>query len=343
MRIIKNTAVFLGVISLMIVTCLVPASALIVDEGDFGFELNSYAKYATLVQYSGTDAVVEIPYSYHEYPVKKIAKTAFSGNNNISGIRFSTSVETLDEKAFMNCVGIEQIDIPSFVNKWGKMVFTNCTSLQKVAIYSEMEEIPAYSFAGCRELNHFSIHSDNIHSIGAYAFQDCMALSEADFLTNITSIGYSAFDGTGLKSISLSSELTEIPSYAFANCQSLSYVEISPGVNSIAETAFYNCPRISLGVYTDSYAHQYAIDNNIPFVLLDNVILGDVNADNTVDVADVTRIQQFIAELAEINGVYLKAGDVNNDDIVNIADATAIQMFLAEFNIPYPIGEVMTQ
>jgi hypothetical protein len=68
-----------------------------------------------------------------------------------------------------------------------------------------------------------------------------------------------------------------------------------------------------------------------------------VNADNTVDVADVTRIQQFIAELAEINGVYLKAGDVNNDDIVNIADATAIQMFLAEFNIPYPIGEVMTQ
>lgn len=343
MRIIKNTAVFLGVISLMIVTCLVPASALIVDEGDFGFELNSYAKYATLVQYSGTDAVVEIPYSYHEYPVKKIAKTAFSGNNNISGIRFSTSVETLDEKAFMNCVGIEQIDIPSFVNKWGKMVFTNCTSLQKVAIYSEMEEIPAYSFAGCRELNHFSIHSDNIHSIGAYAFQDCMALSEADFLTNITSIGYSAFDGTGLKSISLSSELTEIPSYAFANCQSLSYVEISAGVNSIAETAFSNCPELTLGVWYGTVGYNYAKLQNIPYVLLDGVKLGDANGDGSVNINDVTTIQRHLAELETLEGIYLHAADANQDGTVDIADATIIQMYLAEYEMEYPIGKIMTQ
>ena len=50
--------------------------------------------------------------------------------------------------------------------------------------------------------------------------------------------------------------------------------------------------------------------------------LGDENHDGSIDVADVTRLIDYI--LGAENGICLDCADVNNDVEVNIADVTAL-------------------
>ena len=88
---------------------------------------------------------------------------------------------------------------------------------------------------------------------------------------------------------------------------------------------------------------SFAVENNIPYVLLDGIMLGDAHADEVIDISDVTYIQRHAAELELLSGIYFKAADVDGNGVVDISDATTIQMFIADLDVQYPIGVVMTQ
>ena len=60
------------------------------------------------------------------------------------------------------------------------------------------------------------------------------------------------------------------------------------------------------------------------------LIIGDVNGDEKVDITDATLIQKAIAELIELSDVQKKAADTNTDGKVDITDATMIQKYIAE-------------
>ena len=57
-------------------------------------------------------------------------------------------------------------------------------------------------------------------------------------------------------------------------------------------------------------------------------ILGDVNRDGRLTIADSTCIQKYIAKNIQYSDIDLEVADVNNDGIVNIKDATTIQRIL---------------
>ena len=114
-------------------------------------------------------------------------------------------------------------------------------------------------------------------------------------------------------------------------------------MTSISPVAFSNDPNLILGVWYGSYAHQYAIDNNIRYTLLDGVKLGDVDGDGDITITDATAIQRYLAELETLDAIHLYAADANEDKEVDIADATAIQMAVAKIPTGHPIGEVITK
>ena len=120
-------------------------------------------------------------------------------------------------------------------------------------------------------------------------------------------------------------------------------MDIPQSVTDINPTAFYNDTNLTLGVWFGSYGYEYAQSHNIPYILLDEVKLGDADGDDSVYINDVTAIQRYLAELETLEGIYLHAADANQDGTVDIADATSIQMYLAECEMDYPIGEIMTQ
>ncbi len=57
--------------------------------------------------------------------------------------------------------------------------------------------------------------------------------------------------------------------YVFAICKSLTSIEIPESVTEIGEDAFYGCDSLTLIVEKDSYAAQYAKENDIPYTYPD--------------------------------------------------------------------------
>jgi hypothetical protein len=329
MRVIKKSTAVLCVLALMLTFFATSASALILEEGNFGYELNTYSKYSILVRYTGSDSNVQIPNLYSNYPVKRITKSAFSGKRSITSISLPSVVSILDDRAFMNCSGLTSVTVPSTVTSWGTGVFINCSSVKTASISAATDKIPAYSFSGCSALENVELNSATITTIGDYAFQDCASLTDLSFLNQVTSIGYSAFDGSGVTELTIPEGVSEIPEYAFSNCLNLTRADIPRNVTYINANAFYNCPNLTLGVYRDSYAHRYAENYNIPFVIIEEYQKGDVNLDGKVDVNDATLIQKYCAKMVTLTSQQLGLADINNTGIVDVRCATTIQRILA--------------
>ena len=85
----------------------------------------------------------------------------------------------------------------------------------------------------------------------------------------VTTIANSCFKGnTKITSVEISKGVTTIGSLAFMNCTSLQKVVIPASVTSIGTRAFYGFAG-TIYCNNGSYAHEYAIANNIKYVLVD--------------------------------------------------------------------------
>ena len=232
-------------------------------------------------------------------------------------------VEEIDNNAFSDNSEITSVD------------FSNTTRLDKIGIRA---------FENCTSINQPVVIPETVTTIYHGAFLNCTSLPSVDIKANINLISSEMFYGcSSLDNVTIPDSVTEIQSLAFARCTSLTYVELSKNINSINETAFYGCENLTLGVWYDSYAYHYAVDNNINYTLLDGVKLGDINGDDNININDVTLIQRHLAELEQLEGIYLYVADANQDSTVDIADATTLQMSIAEYELIFPIGEVVTK
>ena len=207
------------------------------------------------------------------------------------------------------------------LNSLGQCAFAGCVNLRAVEIPSTVQTLGNSVFDGCTSLYEVRFRDGSAAQIPAQAFFECASLETVLFENDVTSIGNRAFSG----------------------CTSLEYVEIPKSVTTIAASAFDNCPALTLGVWYGSCAYDYAKQNHIPYVLLDGVSLGDANGDGYVNINDVTAIQRHLSELEALQGICLLAADVNQNGTQEIDDATHLQAYLAEYDIPDPIGEVITQ
>ena len=207
---------------------------------------------------------------------------------------------------------------------------------------SYLSVIGMYSFANCSALNTKLTIPAPIEYIDTCAFEKCTSLPEVEITADLYAIPLQCFNGcSSLVHVTFNDGLHEILNYAFADCTDLEYAEIPQSVTYIAETAFQNTPNLTLGVWFGSYGYEYAQSHNIPYILLDSVLLGDANGDGYVNISDVTDIQRAVAEMDTLDDLRKKAADVNSDGVVTIDDATFLQTYLAEFETAYPIGEVV--
>lgn len=59
--------------------------------------------------------------------------------------------------------------------------------------------------------------------------------------------------------------------------------------------------------------------------------LGDMNADGSVSIGDVTAVQRWLVELETFSDEQIALADVNGDGEINVSDATHLQMYLAQY------------
>ena len=187
-------------------------------------------------------------------------------------------------------------------------------------------------------------NAENIAIIGSYGFYNCTNLRTVNLGSYVTELYRGVFRGcTSLESVELSANITEIPYECFYECASLGEITLDRNITVIQENAFVGCTNLVIRCYYDSCAHNFAKSHNIPYILLDSVLLGDANGDGYVNISDVTDIQRAVAEMDTLDDLRKKAADINGDGVVTIDDATFLQTYLAEFETAYPIGVVTAQ
>ena len=189
----------------------------------------------------------------------------------------------------------------------------------------DLNRIGMYAFHNCSSIESVLV-PDSVSVVEVSAFRDCNALTDVVFYGNNNVVPVECFyNCSSLKNVRLSAYLKSIQNRAFAGCTSLRYLELLNTITYIAPNAFEGDNSLTLGVYYNSYAYHYAKDNNIPYVLLDGVKLGDVNVDGVVDILDATEIQKYAAESTDFTDEQFELGDINKDGYCDVIDALLVQ------------------
>ena len=248
------------------------------------------------------------------------------------GYRFEM-IDSRSEYEINKYIGSKEVvTIPNKYNGYkiayiGEYAFTD-TSVTSVTLGANITEIKSHAFINADSLSE-TVLNDKVTAIPDYCFCNCTSLSTVEMNDKIESIG----------------------EFAFSNCTSLADITLPKSVTSIADTAFYGCDSLVISCYTDSYAHSFAEEKGISYVLLDapvevEFILGDVDNSGNVDIVDATFAQRYTTHAdipADILDGMVMRGDVDGNGDLDTADVTLIMRHLIRVTTPYSIGEKVTR
>lgn len=231
-------------------------------------------------------------------------------------------ITSIGSNAFSENLALQKMTLSQYITAVQSYAYLNCTNLSTVIFKgSEVTKIAQGAFSGCSSLTDINIEDTKIDKVYYNTFMNCKSLTE----------------------VTLPDTVTTIEENAFAYCDNLKKIVIPATVTSIDGEAFSGSDNVVIHCYENSLAHRYAVNNNIPYVLLDakeTYLLGDADNDGVVTVLDATLIQLVLASKTEkIDGFDTRA-DVDSDGVVSILDATSVQQYMAGLLADSNIGKV---
>ncbi len=207
--------------------------------------------------------------------VKEIQSNAFYHCNILKSITLPESLEIIGWSAFAECEVLEEINIPANVREIDYNAFENCSALTKVTLndnytYNSELEICNDAFAGCQKLTELYLPIQTTY-LGERFIKDTR-ISEITIPKALESASCPFAGAIYLDNVYFQSGLKSIP---YNMCDPYGYtsyichVEIPPSVTEIGDNAFYDCDKLVIYCYPNSYAHTYAVENGIPYELLE--------------------------------------------------------------------------
>ena len=179
--------------------------------------------------------------------VKEIREEAFMGDTSLDTVVLPEGITYIGDDAFSNS-SLSKINIPFGIDELRDRVFMNCPNLTDVTLPESLRTLSFCAFHQCRALTQIQL-PDSLKTIGVQAFDDCDSLERIVIPDGVTSIG----------------------DYAFFSCGSLREAWIPQSVTSLGSNVFLYCSdELTLMVEPDSIALQYAVDNGIPYTIVED-------------------------------------------------------------------------
>ena len=176
-----------------------------------------------------------------------IPNQAFYGCSSLTTVTLPTGLTSIGDSAFYGCTSLATVEVPDSLTTIGNSAFVN-SGLQSIDLSgTSVTSIPYQAFWFCGSLSDVKLPT-GITSIGTSAFCRCTSLTEFNFnsLTSLTSIGASAFEGSGITEADLSqTKLTTIMDGAFHYNDSLTTVILPTTVTTINPQSFNYCENLT--------------------------------------------------------------------------------------------------
>ena len=209
-----------------------------------------------------------------------------------------------------------------------------------------LERIGYYAFKNCIHLTGPVTFAGRISTIGTSAFENCSSLEKVVFNAYVADIPDQCFyNCSSLSTVVMNDRIQSIGKFAFAKT-ALKEITIPDSVASIDPTAFDDCKDLVIYCNSDSYAHEFAEENQITHVLLDTdngYYLGDVDNNRAVEILDITFIQRSLANMTIPDDYNIEHGDIDGDNQITSTDNAIMMRSLAGLITDFPVGEWVVQ
>ena len=219
-----------------------------------------------ILNYKGSATTVNIPSTINGYKVTQIGSYAFAEyyatNNTITKITIPDTVTTIEGSAFAYLDALTSINIPKNVTTIGVAITRGNHKLSQInvdednpnfisadgVLYNKKNNLPY-------ELLEYPLGKtdktyttpESVTRIEQWAISDNTYIEEITLTNNVDSMGYNAIN----------------------NCSNLQKVYITSGDTFMSTTAIVKSDNVTIYSTENSYAQDYAEENNIPFVILD--------------------------------------------------------------------------
>ncbi len=296
-------------------------------------------------KYKDAEAITEpciIPSEVNGYPVIGIDSRAFYGSVYVE-IVLPDTIELIGSNAFGYCKQLKKINFPNKLKCIEVDAFKNC-AFEDLSINAPDLNIQPYAFECCKDLTQIKL---NVKTVGENAFFDCASLEDAVIGDDTENINAEAFmKCTSLDKINIPASLKAIGTDAFTNTL-INLVTIPPTVEIIgslpaqrgeAPTSGVHIPEThpltdlpkcsfdsdcTINGWYGTEAHSYAIEWGLKFNPLDeNIAYGDLNADNSIDIADAVLMYSYISGHEVTVGF---EADLTKDGIIDAFDMAAMR------------------
>lgn len=277
------------------------------------------------------------------YRVTAIGERAFEGRSDISYLSIPSSITSIGEYAFIDCGSNIRVNIPD-IAAWCKVKLGNEHSsplssaktfysgdkeIKTLVIPDGVETISNFVFYQCKSITSLVI-PQSVKTIGSSAFEDCIGLTSVNLAEGVEIIGGSSFEGcSNLSMIILPKSITSVYINAFKNCHGLNTIVSLNNNPPSSNNPFYNVDKESCVIWTPrGCGTAYKGANGWKdFIMIKEIIKGDVNYNGKVDANDVNAIVSHIMGNTP-TGFNMDAADINNDGKVNATDIVLINKMI---------------
>lgn len=261
--------------------------------------------------------------------VKTIGDGAFKSCAALTGINIEgTALESIGDEAFaytsisaldlsaqksLKTVGgwalaktpISTATLPNSVNTMGEGTFFYAAQLENTNLPDSLTTVPAFTFAGAEALVGESIVPATATEMGDFSFYNACAMPNFTIPKSINRIGTKAMAGmTGLDTIKAHSDA--VPALGDSVWAGIDQPSVKLGLTNMA--------------LAEDFAHAAQWEH---FHILKNYLLGDVNGDGNLDVADATLLISYI--LGENpNPFHLELANIIDDGVIDVTDVSAL-------------------
>ncbi|MCD8219951.1 MAG: leucine-rich repeat protein [Ruminococcus sp.] len=294
----------------------------------------TYTNHGDSIEITGFDNSVSdvvIPSEMEDLPVTTIGNMAFFGSSIISLVMPNT-VTVIDDYAFMGCEALTDVTFSENLTTISFAAFSNCTSLSEVTLPQSVTSLEFSAFSKCTALTAVMILN-----------ADCEIYDSASTISNGSVLDASSED------------VQQIPYYngtiyGYADSTAQTYAETygftfaaietpSTTITTVATTETITTTASEKETSTTEAKTTTSTEITTQSTTSSerNSMIGDVNLDGSVSLADSIFLNKYVAGLVDLSDIAFANADTNADGYVDADDALVLLKFQVQLVNSIPV------
>lgn len=197
-------------------------------------------------------------------------------------------VETVGDMAFNACVNLKEFNGAGKIKNVGDFAFSE-NGLMRLDVIPQLENVGDSAFAYCASIE-FGEIGESFKALGVACFDNCEGITGVTIPSCVEIVPQACFNGVDLTSIVIENGVKQIKASAFRSNDSASIVipqsveyigeyafystklrnvRIESQAAEIAQNAFYVSRRLTLQVYENSTAQDFAVQYSVKYEIIE--------------------------------------------------------------------------